>query len=70
MHELFFPDGSCPSDSILQRFLKVAESTDGDTLSAQIVSPLSPTLAQYQHTICNTGNCLLKGLRWKQTGAP
>ncbi|CAK0735693.1 hypothetical protein CVIRNUC_000622 [Coccomyxa viridis] len=29
MHELFFPDGSCPSDSILQRFLKIAESTEG-----------------------------------------
>ena len=29
MHELFFPDGSCPSDSILQEFLKIAEGTDG-----------------------------------------
>ena len=29
MHELFFPDGSCPSEAILQHFLKIAESTDG-----------------------------------------
>lgn len=29
MHELFFPDGSCPSDSILQHFLRIAETTDG-----------------------------------------
>ena len=55
MHELFFPDGSCPSDSILQRFLKVAESTEGDTLSAKVVSILSPTLVQFQHALCNTG---------------
>ena len=46
MHELFFPDGSCPSDSILQHFLKIAETTDGTppalqcsaTLLAQIIS--------------------------------
>ena len=36
MHELFFPDGSCPSDSILQRFLTIAESTPGKALSVQI----------------------------------
>ena len=49
MHELFFPDGSCPSDSILQRFLKIAESTEGDALSAHVVYTLSPTLSQFQH---------------------
>ena len=36
MHELFFPDGSCPSESILQQFLKIAESTDGEALRARI----------------------------------
>ena len=46
MHELFFPDGSCPSDSILQRFLKIAESTVGKFWSAQSVSTVSFALSQ------------------------
>ncbi|KAK9823515.1 hypothetical protein WJX72_003342 [[Myrmecia] bisecta] len=29
MHELYFPDGSCPSEAILQKFLEVAESEPG-----------------------------------------
>lgn len=29
MHELSFPDGTCPSESILQRFLSIAETTTG-----------------------------------------
>lgn len=41
MHELFFPDGSCPSDSILQQFLKIAEGTDGRALCGLCVSHMS-----------------------------
>ena len=29
MHELFFHDGTCPSDAILQRFLTIAEAEPG-----------------------------------------
>lgn len=46
MHELFFPDGSCPSDSIVQQFLKIAESTDGAAL-------LLPCLLVSAKTACN-----------------
>jgi protein-tyrosine phosphatase len=28
-HELYFPDGSCPSQEILLRFLAIAEATPG-----------------------------------------
>ena len=28
-HELYFPDGSCPSDQILQRFLDISEQETG-----------------------------------------
>ncbi len=28
-HELYFPDGSCPSESILMRFLELAEAEPG-----------------------------------------
>jgi len=28
-HDLFFVDGSTPSDTILQRFLDICENTDG-----------------------------------------
>lgn len=30
MHELFFSDGSCPSENILQTFLQVAETEKGE----------------------------------------
>ena len=43
MHELFFPDGSCPSDSILQRFLKIAESTNGKATVCNRLSHLFVT---------------------------
>lgn len=29
MHELFFHDGTCPSDAILQAFLAIAEAEPG-----------------------------------------
>ena len=29
MHELFFHDGTCPSDAILQAFLRIAEQEPG-----------------------------------------
>jgi cell division cycle 14 len=29
MHELFFVDGTCPSEDIVNRFLDISESTDG-----------------------------------------
>jgi hypothetical protein len=28
-HELYFPDGSCPSEAILQRFLAIVEAEPG-----------------------------------------
>ena len=29
MHELYFPDGSCPPEPLLARFLELAESEPG-----------------------------------------
>ena len=29
-HELYFPDGSCPSEAILQRFLAIVEAEPGE----------------------------------------
>ena len=53
MHELFFPDGSCPSDSILQRFLTIAESTPGKALSAQIQHTFHKGLHYPCNALCN-----------------
>lgn len=32
-YELYFPDGSCPPDSITARFLEIAEREGGTVLS-------------------------------------
>jgi hypothetical protein len=34
MHELFFHDGTCPSDTILHSFLRIAEEEPGVALSS------------------------------------
>lgn len=35
MHELFFSDGSCPSEKILQAFLRIAETEKGAILHSK-----------------------------------
>lgn len=40
-HELYFPDGSCPSDAILQQFLRIAEEEHGASVCSCTVEELA-----------------------------
>lgn len=42
-YELYFPDGSCPTEAIVDRFLLIAEN-EGASSASRILQPVKPPM--------------------------